>query len=84
MSTNNYLESFDKDTTKAWRARVERELKGKSFEDFLIWKSMEGFEIDSWQNKRPNNLNIFLIDKIDINLWLGQDNYLKYVGEEII
>jgi methylmalonyl-CoA mutase len=56
MSTNNYLESFDKDTTKAWRARVERELKSKSFEDFLIWKSMEGFEIDSWQNKRPNNL----------------------------
>lgn len=56
MSSNDYLDSFPKDTTEAWRMRVERELKGKSYEDFLIWKSTEGFEIEAWQNTRPECL----------------------------
>lgn len=56
MSNSDYLNSFPKDTTDAWRNRVERELKGKSYEDFLIWKSNEGFEIEAWQNSRPSPL----------------------------
>lgn len=56
MSNTDYLNSFPRDTTDAWRERVDRELKGKSYEDFLIWKSNEGFENDAWQNSRPSPL----------------------------
>ncbi len=47
---------FDADNTPAWKARVEKELKGKSFDDFLVWKSLDGFEIEAWQNTLPNPL----------------------------
>ena len=45
--------AFDADTKTAWKSRVEKELKGKSFEDHLIWKSLDGFEIESFQNTLP-------------------------------
>jgi methylmalonyl-CoA mutase len=56
MSKNELELPFDKDSTSAWKARVERELKGKTFDDFLIWKSLDGFEIEAWQNQLPSPL----------------------------
>lgn len=43
------LSAFEKDVAGAWRTRVERELKGKSYDDHLVWNSLEGFKIESWQ-----------------------------------
>jgi len=63
MSTNDYLESFPKDTTEAWRTRVERDLKGKSYQDYLVWNSQEGFEIDAWQNTRPSSIPNLIASK---------------------
>ena len=47
---------FAQDSTEQWLAPVEKELKGKSYEDHLIWKSAEGFTIESWQNSLPTPL----------------------------
>ncbi len=44
---------FSPFSTEAWKARVEKELKGKSYNDFLFWKSLDGFEIEAWQDKLP-------------------------------
>ena len=51
----NALDSsnFSASTTDIWKARVEKELKDKSFNDFLIWNSLDGFEIEAWQNMPP-------------------------------
>ncbi|NQV52515.1 MAG: hypothetical protein HQ500_04995 [Flavobacteriales bacterium] len=47
---------FISDSTESWKARVDKELKGKSFEDHLIWESSEGFEMEAWQNSLPSPL----------------------------
>lgn len=44
------FEAFD---TASWKALVEKELKGKSYEDYLIWNSLEGFNIEAWQDQLP-------------------------------
>lgn len=56
MSNTPETLPFISDSTESWKARVEKELKGKSFEDHLIWKSSEGFEIEAWQNTLPSPL----------------------------
>lgn len=56
MSKKELELPFETDSTSAWKARVERELKGKAFDDFLIWKSLDGFEIEAWQNQLPTPL----------------------------
>lgn len=56
MSKKELELPFETDNTSAWKARVERELKGKSFDDFLIWESLDGFEITAWQNQLPATL----------------------------
>ena len=44
---------FEKIGHADWRAQVDKELKGKSYEDFLVWKSIEGFDMESWQDQLP-------------------------------
>ena len=44
------------DLEGAWRKQVERELKGKSYDDYLIWKSLDRFSIESWQDKPPEHI----------------------------
>lgn len=56
MSNSLQLSDFAPDTTLQWRQRVEKELKGKSFEDFLVWKSIDGFQIEAWSNQLPGQL----------------------------
>lgn len=56
MSTHANQPQFQADTTEAWKARVQKELKDKPYEDFLVWKSLDGFEIEAWQNQLPENL----------------------------
>ncbi|MEQ9188271.1 MAG: methylmalonyl-CoA mutase family protein [Cryomorphaceae bacterium] len=48
--------SFNEYNDTSWRARVEKELRGKSYDDHLLWKSLDGFEIDAWQNTLPSPL----------------------------
>jgi methylmalonyl-CoA mutase len=47
------LSNFSGVTTDDWKARVNKELKGKSYEDYLIWNNLDGFEIEAWQNQPP-------------------------------
>jgi methylmalonyl-CoA mutase len=50
--------SFSTDTTEAWKTRVERELKGKSFEDHLIWQEGKDFTLSAWQNSQPSPMPV--------------------------
>lgn len=47
---------FRADSTDAWKERVLKELKDKPYEDYLTWQSLDGFEIEAWQNQLPSNL----------------------------
>jgi len=43
----------DSFSTQTWKSIVQKELKEKAYADYLIWKSLDGFEIESWQNELP-------------------------------
>jgi methylmalonyl-CoA mutase len=51
---------FEKIGRAEWRAQVDKELKGKPYEDFLVWKSLEGFNIESWQDQLPDIVPILI------------------------
>ena len=47
---------FPSFSSEVWKQRVERELKGKSYDDFLIWNSLDGFNMEAWSNSLPDSL----------------------------
>lgn len=47
-------------TREAWRALLDKELKGSSYDEFLHWKSTEGFEIESYQDTLPSPMPVLL------------------------
>lgn len=49
-------QDFNADAYQDWKKRVEKELKGESFEDHLVWKSQEGFEQPSYEHDLPSPL----------------------------
>lgn len=53
MSNDPFQQSFAPNKSTDWHNRIEKELRGKNFDDFLIWKSIDGFEIESWQDSLP-------------------------------
>lgn len=50
MKTSPLDIPFLPQSTSEWKARVEKELKGKSYAEFLEWDSSEGFQIEAWQD----------------------------------
>jgi len=40
----------------SWRSLAEKELKGKEFNDFLVWNNIDGITLQSWQDTLPNTL----------------------------
>lgn len=43
-------------TWQDWKALADKELQGKSFEEYLVWKSADGFEMQSYQDQLPELL----------------------------
>ena len=54
MNSADFDIPFSSQSTEDWKNRVTKELKGKSFSDFLEWRSVDGFKIDSWQDSTDN------------------------------
>lgn len=45
---------FEPFSAADWRTLAEKDLKGKPFEQYLRWKSTEGFEQQAWQDQGNN------------------------------
>jgi methylmalonyl-CoA mutase len=56
MANSNNSLPFDSMSDAQWKLLVEKELKGKSFDDFLVWNSLDGFSIEAWQSALPSPL----------------------------
>lgn len=54
MAVESIALPFEPDLKDAWKERVEKELKGKSYSDFLEWQSLDGFQIEAWQDQLPD------------------------------
>lgn len=48
---SSLFQDFPKVSTKQWDQAIEKLLKGKSYEDTLIWKTEEGFNIKPYYRK---------------------------------
>lgn len=53
MKKARFDHAFKKPDYTDWKNRVMAELKDKSFDDYLIWQSLDGFEVDAWQSAPP-------------------------------
>lgn len=47
---------FDPLSWEEWKSQVEKELKGKSYNEFLTWTNDASITIESWQNTLPETL----------------------------
>jgi len=45
MNKSNLFENFESVSAKAWKQKVQFELKGKDFNDHLVWNSIEGIDV---------------------------------------
>lgn len=48
MADTPLFEGFEGATYDDWRKEAERELKGKSFDEYLVWNSTDGVSIDAY------------------------------------
>ncbi|RFS17939.1 methylmalonyl-CoA mutase family protein [Emticicia sp. C21] len=46
-----FFEEFGKSTKKNWEAQVAKDLKGKSFEDTLVWKTLEEIPVHPYYSE---------------------------------
>jgi len=46
--TKKFFEEFQASTKKDWEAQVIKDLKGKNFEDTLVWNTPEGFPVQPY------------------------------------
>ena len=45
MSNKRLFEDFDEVSSKIWKQKIQFDLKGKDYNDTLIWESLEGLHI---------------------------------------
>ena len=45
MSKSNLFQNFEPLYAKAWKQKIQFELKGKDFNDHLVWNSIEGIDV---------------------------------------
>ena len=45
MSKSNLFQNFESLSAKAWKQKIQFELKGKDFNDHLVWNSIEGIDV---------------------------------------
>lgn len=46
-----FFEEFPESTKKNWEAQVTKDLKGKNFEDTLVWKTPEGISVQPYYSE---------------------------------
>ena len=45
MSKSKFFKNFESVSAKAWKQKIQFELKGKDFNDHLVWNSIEGIDV---------------------------------------
>jgi len=45
MTTNSLFNEFDEHSAKAWKQKIQFDLKGADYNDTLIWQSLEGIHV---------------------------------------
>ncbi|ARA92288.1 hypothetical protein AWN76_003260 [Rhodothermaceae bacterium RA] len=53
-STDRLFAAFPPVSDEEWLAAIERDLKGKRFEDVLVWKPLEGFPVQPFYRRPPD------------------------------
>ncbi len=80
MGKHHLFEEFPPTTSEEWRAKIETDLKGADFDRKLVWRTIEGFNVQPYyrlenlENKRyldvkPNNFPFIRGHKTQNNDW---------------
>ncbi len=76
---DNLFKEFDAKNSDQWRAKIVADLKGKSYEDQLIWNSIEGFDIHPFYHN-DDVLHPTLSNTENISWKIG--HYIRFINCE--
>lgn len=69
MAIDNLLAEFDSNTYEQWHKEAERELKGKSFDEFLVWNN-EGISVNAYYHVGSvNPAKLPVLNNRESNYW---------------
>ena len=74
------FEKFDTVSHQDWLDKIEIDLKGKDFEETLVWKTPEGIDVQPFYNNTPANLVPTPIKETDI--WMIRESVFITTFEE--
>ncbi len=93
MANHKLFEIFPPISNEEWRAKIETDLKGADFDRKLVWRTIEGFNVqpyyrqDDLENKpltdlKPNEFPYVRGQKTNDNDWLVRQDFLVEDAKE--
>jgi len=87
MANTKLFEEFPPISTKEWREKIDKDLKGANFEKKLVWKTIEGFNVQPYYrledidneaitNINPNQYPYLRGNKKESNDWLIRQDFI--------
>ena len=87
MANTKLFEEFSPISTKEWREKIDKDLKGADFEKKLVWKTIEGFNVQPYYrledidneaitNINPNQYPYLRGNKKESNDWLIRQDFI--------
>lgn len=67
MADKKLFSEFKKSGFDQWQAEAMRELKGKSFDEFLVWHTQDGVDINAYYDSTPSALPV--LNNRESNYW---------------
>ncbi|WP_273568094.1 methylmalonyl-CoA mutase subunit beta [Maribacter halichondriae] len=66
--TQNLFDEFDEVSSKAWKQKIQYELKGADYNETLVWESLEGIKIKPFYHNDDLD-NVALPKKVVSKVW---------------
>lgn len=86
MSNRKLFQDFPPISSEEWRAKIDTDLKGADFNKKLVWKTLEGFDVQPYyrledveknvlSNINPNQFPYIRGQKTEANNWLIRQDF---------
>ncbi|MEO1548453.1 MAG: methylmalonyl-CoA mutase, partial [Bacteroidota bacterium] len=83
MSNKELFEDFDDVSSKLWKQKVQFDLKGKDYNDTLVWESLEGIHVKPFYHPDSTNEVLGLMEHSPKSWKIAQEIYANDVSKTL-
>ncbi|MEO0504646.1 MAG: methylmalonyl-CoA mutase subunit beta [Bacteroidota bacterium] len=83
MSNKELFEDFDDVSSKLWKQKVQFDLKGKDYNDTLVWESLEGIHVKPFYHPDSTNEALGLMEHSPKSWKIAQEIYANDVSKTL-